>query len=75
MGFLYLAEHGGGDYYRAVSEEYDLYIECVVKLSEAFHKVKFWEFVQPCLYLARALPYISTDRTVEGYMVILKIKK
>ncbi|KAI7854568.1 hypothetical protein BDC45DRAFT_508695 [Circinella umbellata] len=70
MGFLYLAENGGTDYYLAVSGEYDMFLECVVKINEAFHKVKFWEFIQPCLFLARALPYISTDRTVEGYMIL-----
>ncbi|KAI9248827.1 hypothetical protein BDA99DRAFT_608896 [Phascolomyces articulosus] len=70
MAFYYMAEHGNKDYYEAVNDDYDLYINCVNNLNQAFQKVKFWEFMQPCLYLARALPYISTDRTMEGYMVL-----
>ncbi|KAG0191251.1 hypothetical protein DFQ28_000646 [Apophysomyces sp. BC1034] len=52
------------------SKTYDRFILGVARLNHAFQQVKFWEFTQPCLYLARALPYISTDRTVEGYMVL-----
>lgn len=49
--------------------DYDRFILGIARLNHAFQQVKFWEFTQPCLYLARALPYISTGRTVEGYMV------
>ncbi|KAG1471599.1 hypothetical protein G6F56_002035 [Rhizopus delemar] len=52
------------------SKNYDRFIEGVSRLNHAFQQVKFWEFTQPCLYLARALPYISTGRTVEGFTVL-----
>ncbi|KAI9250715.1 hypothetical protein BY458DRAFT_536237 [Sporodiniella umbellata] len=52
------------------SKNYDKFIEGVSRLNHAFQQVKFWEFTQPCLYLARALPYISTGRTVEGFTVL-----
>ncbi|CEG62750.1 hypothetical protein RMATCC62417_00028 [Rhizopus microsporus] len=52
------------------SKNYDRFIEGVARLNHAFQQVKFWEFTQPCLYLARALPYISTGRTVEGFTVL-----
>lgn len=49
---------------------YNRFISGVSKLNHAFQQVKFWEFAQPCLYLARALPYISTGRIVEGFTVL-----
>ncbi|KAL0095824.1 hypothetical protein F4703DRAFT_1826999 [Phycomyces blakesleeanus] len=52
------------------TKNYDRFILGVSRINHAFQQVKFWEFTQPCLYLARALPYISTGRTVEGYMVL-----
>ncbi|KAI8639281.1 hypothetical protein BD408DRAFT_350303 [Parasitella parasitica] len=52
------------------SKHYDRFILGVSRINHAFQQVKFWEFTQPCLYLARALPYISTGRTVEGFMVL-----
>ncbi|CAO3591042.1 unnamed protein product [Absidia cylindrospora] len=52
------------------TKNYDRFILGIARLNHAFQQVKFWEFTQPCLYLARALPYISTGRTVEGYMVL-----
>lgn len=54
------------------TKNYDRFILGIARLNHAFQQVKFWEFTQPCLYLARALPYISTGRTVEGYMVTQK---
>ncbi|KAI8374416.1 uncharacterized protein BYT42DRAFT_639583 [Radiomyces spectabilis] len=51
-------------------EEYDRFVLGITRLNHAFQQVKFWEFTQPGLYLARALPYISTGRSVEGYMVL-----
>ncbi|KAG0186756.1 hypothetical protein DFQ28_007360 [Apophysomyces sp. BC1034] len=51
-------------------QNYDRFIDGVARINHAFQQVKFWEFTQPPLYLARALPYISTGRTVEGYMVL-----
>jgi hypothetical protein len=51
------------------TKNYDRFILGIARLNHAFQQVKFWEFTQPCLYLARALPYISTGRSVEGYMV------
>lgn len=51
------------------SKSYDRFNFVVARINHAFQQVKFWEFTQPCLYLARALPYISTGRTVEGYLV------
>ncbi|KAI8067021.1 uncharacterized protein B0P05DRAFT_621206 [Gilbertella persicaria] len=52
------------------ANNYDRFILGVSRINHAFQQVKFWEFTQPCLYLARALPYISTGRTVEGFMVL-----
>ncbi|KAI8086018.1 uncharacterized protein BX664DRAFT_334708 [Halteromyces radiatus] len=52
------------------TKNYERFILGIARLNHAFQQVKFWEFTQPCLYLARALPYISTGRTVEGYMVL-----
>ncbi|KAI8380592.1 hypothetical protein EDC96DRAFT_491498 [Choanephora cucurbitarum] len=52
------------------AKNYDRFILGVSRINHAFQQVKFWEFTQPCLYLARALPYISTGRTVEGFMVL-----
>lgn len=51
------------------AKNYDRFNLGVARINHAFQQVKFWEFTQPCLYLARALPYISTGRTVEGYLV------
>ncbi|KAI9271789.1 hypothetical protein BDA99DRAFT_500982 [Phascolomyces articulosus] len=52
------------------ARNYDRFNLGVARINHAFQQVKFWEFTQPCLYLARALPYISTGRTVEGYLVL-----
>ncbi|KAI9268753.1 hypothetical protein BY458DRAFT_436773 [Sporodiniella umbellata] len=51
-------------------KNYEKFILGLSRLNRAFQLVKFWEFTQPCLYLARALPYIATRRIVEGYMVL-----
>lgn len=51
-------------------KNYEKFILGLSRLNRAFQLVKFWEFTQPCLYLARALPYIATRRMVEGYMVM-----
>lgn len=53
---------------------YERFILGVSRINHAFQQVKFWEFTQPCLYLARALPYIATRRIVEGYMVSFEAK-
>ena len=70
MGFYCMVEDGQID---LVSEKdiinYEKFVSGLSKLNHAFQQVKFWEFTQPCLYLARALPYITTRRIVEGYMV------
>ncbi|KAI8073297.1 hypothetical protein BC940DRAFT_343964 [Gongronella butleri] len=42
----------------------------MAKLNSVLQQVKIWEFMEPCLYLARAYPYIATGRIVEGYMVL-----
>ncbi|CAO3629174.1 unnamed protein product [Cunninghamella blakesleeana] len=42
----------------------------LTRLNNAFQQVKLWEFTEPCLYLARAFPYIHSGRIVEGYMVL-----
>ncbi|KAL0091054.1 hypothetical protein F4703DRAFT_1400836 [Phycomyces blakesleeanus] len=52
------------------SGNYQRFAEGLTKINHAFQQVKFWEFTQPCLYLARALPFILTGRIVEGYMVL-----
>ncbi|KAL9542771.1 hypothetical protein PS6_009636 [Mucor atramentarius] len=51
-------------------KNYEKFIFGLSRLNHAFQQVKFWEFTQPCLYLARALPYVTTRRIVEGYMVL-----
>lgn len=55
---------GGND-----AQAFEKFINAIARLNRAFQQVKFWEFTQPCLFLARALPYISTGRTVEGFLV------
>jgi hypothetical protein len=55
---------GGSD-----QQSFEKFINGIASLNRAFQQVKFWEFTQPCLFLARALPYISTGRTVEGFLV------
>ncbi|RCI02739.1 hypothetical protein CU098_006304, partial [Rhizopus stolonifer] len=52
------------------AKNYSQFIEGISRLNHAFQQVKFWEFTQPCLYLARALPYITTGRIVEGFTVL-----
>ncbi|KAI8376559.1 uncharacterized protein BYT42DRAFT_575048 [Radiomyces spectabilis] len=51
-------------------KNYERFIRGITRINHAFQQVKFWEFTQPCLYLARALPYLSTGRTVEGFTVL-----
>ncbi|KAI8375100.1 hypothetical protein EDC96DRAFT_497898 [Choanephora cucurbitarum] len=51
-------------------KNYEKFVSGLSRLNHAFQQVKFWEFTQPCLYLARALPYIVTRRMVEGYLVL-----
>ncbi|KAF7723985.1 hypothetical protein EC973_001445 [Apophysomyces ossiformis] len=70
MGMYCMVEDEQVDLVSTDSKTYDRFVSGVARLNHAFQQVKFWEFTQPCLYLARALPYISTDRTVEGYMVL-----
>jgi hypothetical protein len=71
MGLYSMVEDGQID---LVSDgdikNYEKFIFGLSRLNHAFQQVKFWEFTQPCLYLARALPYVTTRRIVEGYMVI-----
>lgn len=50
-------------------ESYNAFNWNLARLNNAFQQVKLWEFTEPCLYLARAFPYIFSGRTVEGYMV------
>ncbi|ORZ21135.1 hypothetical protein BCR42DRAFT_345789 [Absidia repens] len=49
---------------------YERFHRGVTCINNAFQQVKLWEFAEPSLYLARAFPYISTGRIVEGYMVL-----
>ncbi|KAL1916785.1 uncharacterized protein VTP21DRAFT_5489 [Calcarisporiella thermophila] len=49
---------------------FDEFVGWIVKLNHMFQQVKYWQFTQPCLYLARALPYLSTGRFVEGHLVL-----
>ncbi|KAI9309138.1 hypothetical protein BJ944DRAFT_194658 [Cunninghamella echinulata] len=71
MGFYCLVEDGQVEMVTSKdSKNFERFFLGIARLNHAFQQVKFWEFTQPCLYLARALPYISTGRTVEGYMVL-----
>ncbi|KAI8148161.1 hypothetical protein BJV82DRAFT_594826 [Fennellomyces sp. T-0311] len=71
MGLYRLIEYEQVDLVSADdARNYDRFNLGVARINHAFQQVKFWEFTQPCLYLARALPYISTGRTVEGYLVL-----
>ncbi|KAI9311398.1 hypothetical protein BX666DRAFT_2032142 [Dichotomocladium elegans] len=71
MGMYLMIEDAEVDLIPAEDERsYDQFNLGVSRINHAFQQVKFWEFTQPCLYLARALPYISTGRTVEGYLVL-----
>lgn len=75
MGFYCLVEDGQVEMVTSKdSKNFERFFLGIARLNHAFQQVKFWEFTQPCLYLARALPYISTGRTVEGYMVNRKEK-
>ncbi|KAI8086298.1 uncharacterized protein BX664DRAFT_335464 [Halteromyces radiatus] len=49
---------------------YERFHKGVARINNAFQQVKLWEFAEPSLYLARAFPYISTGRVVEGYLVL-----
>lgn len=69
MGLYRMIEEDEGDLITDDDGGYDQFNLGVARINHAFQQVKFWEFTQPCLYLARALPYISTGRTVEGYLV------
>ncbi|KAI8049370.1 hypothetical protein BDF21DRAFT_404688 [Thamnidium elegans] len=71
MGLYCLVEDGQIDLgSNDDSKDYEKLIFGLSRLNHAFQQVKFWEFTQPCLYLARALPYVTTRRIVEGYMVL-----
>lgn len=48
---------------------YNRFNKGVARINNAFQQVKLWEIAEPSLYLARAFPYISTGRIVEGYLV------
>ncbi|OZJ03803.1 hypothetical protein BZG36_03026 [Bifiguratus adelaidae] len=71
MGLYEIVEAGVFEAVAAIRGHYfERFVTSVVQLNHAFQKVKFWEFCQPSLYLARALPYISTGRVVEGFLVL-----
>ncbi|KAI9469638.1 MAG: hypothetical protein EXX96DRAFT_586924 [Benjaminiella poitrasii] len=67
MGLYCMVEEGQIE---LTETKYEKLVFGLSRLNHAFQQVKFWEFTQPCLYLARALPYIMTGRIVEGYMVL-----
>lgn len=56
-------------FYTELVNDYDKYMQVMTRLNFAYQHIKFWECIQPGMYLARALPYISTGRIVEGYTV------
>ncbi|KAI8988967.1 hypothetical protein BDB01DRAFT_783845 [Pilobolus umbonatus] len=71
MGLLVLIEHKQIEYteledYRG----YEKFMKDISCINHAYQRVKYWEFVQPCLYITRALPYIASGRVVEGYTVL-----
>lgn len=71
MGLYSMVEDGQFDLISTgKSKNYEKFVLGLSRINHAFQQVKFWEFTQPCLYLARALPYFATRRIVEGYMVI-----
>lgn len=69
MAFYTILEKRPEAYHKEVRGNYNSFQAATTELNHAFQRIKFWEFTQPCLYLARALPYISTGRTVEGFQV------
>lgn len=70
MALYELSEAGALDAEAAVDPSFFERLTGNVRtLNAAFQRAKFWEFTKPCLYLARALPYICTGRTVEGSLV------
>ncbi|RUS17434.1 hypothetical protein BC937DRAFT_89983 [Endogone sp. FLAS-F59071] len=71
MALYELSEAGALDAEAVVDPRFfERLIVNVRTLNAAFQRAKFWEFTKPCLYLARALPYICTGRTVEGSLVL-----
>lgn len=66
---LYCLAEKRASFYIALVNDYDKYMQVITRLNLAYQHIKFWECIQPGMYLARALPYISTGRTVEGYTV------
>ncbi|KAI8331150.1 hypothetical protein BC941DRAFT_439130 [Chlamydoabsidia padenii] len=71
MGFYMLLENKDGQLITLVTkDDYDRFNRWVTRINNAFQQVKLWEFAEPSLYLARAFPYISTGRIVEGYLVL-----
>ncbi|CAO3590799.1 unnamed protein product [Absidia cylindrospora] len=71
MGFYLLVEDNEEHLITlGTQDNYDQFNRGVARINNAFQQVKLWEFAEPSLYLARAFPYISTGRIVEGYLVL-----
>ncbi|KAI9319815.1 hypothetical protein BX666DRAFT_1853406 [Dichotomocladium elegans] len=64
------AEQGEASFYSSIGRNYDRFLAIVNQISKAVDKIAFWEFCQPFLYLAHALPYVCTGRTVEAYSIL-----
>ncbi|KAI8343565.1 hypothetical protein BC941DRAFT_411733 [Chlamydoabsidia padenii] len=71
MGFYMLLEDKDEHLITLTTKDgFDRFNRGVTLINNAFEQVKLWEFAGPSLYLARAFPYISTGRIVEGYLVL-----
>lgn len=55
--------------WNAIQKDYSKYLSFINQIIRALTRVKYWSVSQPFIYLARALPYLVTNRTVEAYKV------
>lgn len=74
MAIYKSTESGSFVYWHAIQKDYSKYVSFVNQIIRALTRVKYWSVTQPFIYLARALPYLVTNRTVEAYKVCMMDK-
>lgn len=72
MAIYRSTESGSFVYWHAIQKDYSKYVSFVNQIIRALTRVKYWSVTQPFIYLARALPYLVTNRTVEAYKVYME---
>ncbi|CDH51330.1 hypothetical protein RO3G_09281 [Lichtheimia corymbifera JMRC:FSU:9682] len=70
MAIYRSTESGSFVYWHAIQKDYSKYVSFVNQIIRALTRVKYWSVTQPFIYLARALPYLVTNRTVEAYKIL-----